>query len=60
MANILDGYRDILEKKAFAHLATLRPDGSPHVTPVWVDFDGTHEDAHEMLWFEAWVMSNEA
>ena len=42
MANTLDGYRDILEKKAFAHLATLRPDGSPHVTPVWVDFDGTH------------------
>jgi PPOX class probable F420-dependent enzyme len=24
----------------FAHLATLMPDGSPQVTPVWVDFDG--------------------
>jgi len=33
-------YRDILEKKAFANVATLLPDGSPHVTPVWVDFDG--------------------
>jgi PPOX class probable F420-dependent enzyme len=21
-------------------IATLRPDGSPHVTPVWVDWDG--------------------
>ena len=42
MASTLDGYRDILEKKAFGHLATLRPDGSPQVTPVWVDFDGTH------------------
>lgn len=42
MANTLDRYRDVLEKKAFAHLATLRPDGSPHVTPVWVDFDGTY------------------
>jgi PPOX class probable F420-dependent enzyme len=23
-------------------IATLRPDGSPHVTPVWVDWDGEH------------------
>jgi len=35
-------FRDLLEtKKAFAHLATLMPDGSPQVTPVWFDFDGT-------------------
>jgi PPOX class probable F420-dependent enzyme len=24
----------------FAHLATIMPDGSPQVTPVWVDVDG--------------------
>ncbi len=24
----------------FAHLATLMPDGSPQVTPVWVDLEG--------------------
>lgn len=35
-------YLDLFEKKAFAHLATLMPDGSPQVTPVWCDFDGTH------------------
>jgi PPOX class probable F420-dependent enzyme len=35
-------YRDILDKKAFAHLATVGRDGTPQVTPVWVDFDGTH------------------
>ncbi|MFQ5828660.1 MAG: PPOX class F420-dependent oxidoreductase [Candidatus Methylomirabilia bacterium] len=29
-------------KKAFAHLATVNADGIPQVTPVWVDFDGTH------------------
>lgn len=23
-----------------AHIATAMPDGSPHVTPVWVDTDG--------------------
>ena len=26
----------------FAHLGTLMPDGSPQVTPLWWDFDGTH------------------
>src|SRR3954447_8977679 len=30
----------ILDKKTFAHLATLMPDGSPQVTPVWVDYEG--------------------
>jgi PPOX class probable F420-dependent enzyme len=35
-------YRDILDKKAFAHLATVGADGTPQVTPVWVDYDGTH------------------
>lgn len=35
-------YHDLFEKKSFAHLATLMPDGSPQVTPVWVDFDGEH------------------
>src|SRR5437762_11919754 len=28
----------LLEKKAFAHLATVMPDGSPQNTPVWFDF----------------------
>lgn len=26
----------------FWHLATLNPDGSPQVTPMWVDLDGDH------------------
>ena len=34
--------KDIFKKRAFAHLATVMPDGSPQVTPVWVDYDGTH------------------
>jgi PPOX class probable F420-dependent enzyme len=29
----------LTEKKALAHLATLMPDGSPQVTPVWFLFD---------------------
>jgi PPOX class probable F420-dependent enzyme len=40
MAAIPEKYHDILQKKAFAQLATLMPDGSPQVSPVWFDFDG--------------------
>jgi PPOX class probable F420-dependent enzyme len=35
-------YTDLFEKKAFANLATVMPDGTPQVTPVWVDYDGKH------------------
>jgi PPOX class probable F420-dependent enzyme len=41
-STIPDKYLDLFQKKAFANLATLMPDGSPQVTPVWIDFDGTH------------------
>ncbi len=41
-ADALAKYRDIFDKKAFAHLATVGADGAPQVTPVWVDFDGTN------------------
>jgi PPOX class probable F420-dependent enzyme len=43
MAAIPASHADLLtSKKAFAHVATLNADGSPQVTPVWVDYDGTH------------------
>jgi len=43
MAQIIpEKYLDLFEKKAFAHLATLMKDGSPQVTPVWVDYDGKY------------------
>lgn len=41
-ATIPQGFQDLFQKKAFAHLATIMPDGSPQVTPVWFDFDGSH------------------
>ena len=41
MAGVIpDKYTDLFKKKAFASLGTLKPDGSPQVTPVWVDYDG--------------------
>jgi PPOX class probable F420-dependent enzyme len=43
MATIPESHKELLTtKKAFAQLATLNADGSPQVTPVWVDFNGTH------------------
>lgn len=38
--SIPDKYRDLFSKRAFASLGTLMSDGSPQVTPVWVDLDG--------------------
>jgi PPOX class probable F420-dependent enzyme len=35
-------FKDLFAKVAFANLATLMPDGSPQVTPVWVDYDGAY------------------
>jgi PPOX class probable F420-dependent enzyme len=33
-------FLDLFEKKAFAHLVTLMPDGSPQVSPVWIAREG--------------------
>jgi PPOX class probable F420-dependent enzyme len=33
---------ELLEGRNFGQVATTREDGSPHVTPVWVDHDGEH------------------
>lgn len=42
---IPQGYRDILEKRSFGHLATIGPSGFPHNSPVWLD----HEDGKHVL-----------
>jgi PPOX class probable F420-dependent enzyme len=39
---IPEKYADLFQKRAFASLSTLMPDGRPQVTPVWCDFDGQH------------------
>jgi PPOX class probable F420-dependent enzyme len=39
---IPEKYADLFQKRAFANLGTLMPDGRPQVTPVWVDYDGEH------------------
>ncbi|RIK34750.1 MAG: PPOX class F420-dependent oxidoreductase [Chloroflexi bacterium] len=42
MTQIPQSHRDILEKRSFAHVATVDADGAPQVTPVWIDYDGKH------------------
>jgi PPOX class probable F420-dependent enzyme len=40
MTGLSNQIRQLIDKKTFAHLATLMPDGSPQVSPVWIDADG--------------------
>ena len=39
-AQLPEAAQKLLREPNFGHLATLMPDGSPQVTPVWVDLDG--------------------
>jgi PPOX class probable F420-dependent enzyme len=36
---IPEAFHDLLASDAVATLATLRADGTPHLTPVWIDVD---------------------
>ena len=42
--NFPETFQDLLneESKAFLYLATLMPDGSPQVTPVWFSTEDEH------------------
>ncbi len=40
MASIAPEVADFLREAHVASLATVRPNGRPHVTPVWYEFDG--------------------
>lgn len=44
MSTLPEKFADLFtpQKKAFAYLALVKKDGTPQVTPVWFDFDGTH------------------
>jgi PPOX class probable F420-dependent enzyme len=39
-ATIPEKFAQLLHKPVFAYLGTIMPDGSPQVTPVWIDYDG--------------------
>lgn len=39
---IPESHSDILDKKAFASVATIGPNGEPQNNPVWFEWDGSH------------------
>ncbi len=40
--SIPEGYEDLVESKALAHIATLGPDGEPQNNPVWFGTQGDY------------------
>jgi general stress protein 26 len=34
--NLIESFEALLNKKVFAHLSTIMPNGSPQVSPVWL------------------------
>jgi PPOX class probable F420-dependent enzyme len=40
--NVPESHRDLLDRPLFAHLATVRPDGSPQSNVMWFAWDGSH------------------
>jgi PPOX class probable F420-dependent enzyme len=42
MAKLTDKQAGLFRDKNWGTVVTLREDGSPHATPVWIDTDGEH------------------
>jgi PPOX class probable F420-dependent enzyme len=42
MAQLTDDQAKLFKDTNFAHLATIRSDGTVQVTPIWVDWDDGH------------------
>jgi len=39
MPSVPAAFHDLFERETFAHVVTMSPDGLPHATPVWIDYD---------------------
>ncbi len=39
---IPDSHKDLLEESVYVTVATILPDGQPHLSVVWCDYDGQH------------------
>jgi PPOX class probable F420-dependent enzyme len=42
VVTIPDSHADLLTKKGFAQVSTVLPDGGPHASVLWFDWDGEH------------------
>ena len=43
MGSIPSEFEGLFEKPTFAYVGTLTPEGVPHVTPVWIDYDADED-----------------
>jgi len=39
MPDVPPAFQDLFEQATFAHVVTMFPNGMPHASPVWVDYD---------------------
>jgi PPOX class probable F420-dependent enzyme len=39
MAEIPQAFHEFFEQATFAHVVTMFPNGLPHASPVWIDYD---------------------
>lgn len=39
---LTEAQKQLINAKNFGHIATINKDGSPQVSPVWIDLDGEH------------------
>ena len=42
MPDLTENMKKFIEEPNLGHFVTLMKDGSPQITPLWVDHDGTH------------------
>ena len=42
MVELSEEVRKRVQAPNFWHLGTINRDGSPHITPMWIDLDGDH------------------
>lgn len=42
VANIPASHHDLLERRVFVSMTTLLPDGRPHSSVVWIDYEGDY------------------
>ena len=54
MHSIPNSHLDLFDIPTLWHVATIGPNGEPHVSPVWADFDGTHIKFPHKLGRQKW------
>lgn len=51
MSALPSSLRELVASGPLAHLSTISPDGSPHVTVIWIGLDGDELVSGHMGWY---------